>query len=254
MLSAINICFQKNPLQLPKWINFMRTRMPLWLPQKNSTLCSKHFTPDCFDKSGKITRLKSMAIPTLTLENSHQVLSKEYNKLQPQKVVQVLSEIPLTEIKSQEISTINMKDNTEKQPSTSEQTPEESTCTEMLPVLQEEKLISTSLQVKEKNESYWTYNVAPDDTPRKSHLKKKIAEMAAKEKLYMREIRKLHKVKHQHKNRIKNLRSIIEELKNNGMISYNAKEVLQNSFGSNSDLFLKLVKRASYKKKMQNKI
>jgi len=37
------------------------------------------------------------------------------------------------------------------------------------------------------------------------------------------------------------------------MISHNAKEVLQNCFGSNSDLFLKLMKRASYKKKSKTK-
>jgi len=62
-----NISFPKHPLQQQKWIEFVNKTAPKWQPSKTSKLCSRHFTADSFDRSGKIIRLKSMAIPTIQL-------------------------------------------------------------------------------------------------------------------------------------------------------------------------------------------
>ncbi|XP_032675528.1 THAP domain-containing protein 2-like [Odontomachus brunneus] len=53
-------------IQQQKWIDFMN--MPNWQALPNSKLCSKHFSADCFDRPGKITKLISMAVPTIKFE------------------------------------------------------------------------------------------------------------------------------------------------------------------------------------------
>ncbi|XP_032683411.1 THAP domain-containing protein 2-like [Odontomachus brunneus] len=156
--------FPKHLLQQQKWIDFMN--MPNWQPLPNSKLCSKHFSPDCFDRSGKITKLIIMAVPTIKFERFEQVCNNE-----------------------------------------------------------------------------------PDDIPRKNHLKRKIMRMATNEKLLRKQITKLQKVIYRQKRRIENLTSVVSKLQRNGMITYNAKEVLVNCFGSNRNLFLNIFKRASYKNK-----
>lgn len=61
----LNFCRfpHKNPEQLRTWL----AKIPSsWQQPKNHhVLCSKHFTPDCFDKAGAIVRLKDNSVPTL---------------------------------------------------------------------------------------------------------------------------------------------------------------------------------------------
>jgi len=52
----------KNLFLLERWME----NLPLkdWKPNKDSLLCSNHFTDDCFDRSGFRVQLKSDSIPT----------------------------------------------------------------------------------------------------------------------------------------------------------------------------------------------
>ncbi|KAG8192471.1 hypothetical protein JTE90_018000 [Oedothorax gibbosus] len=61
--------FPPDPVKLKKWlINVRRVddKGEVWLPNKNSFICSVHFKPDCMYtvKEGGRTRLKSDAVPT----------------------------------------------------------------------------------------------------------------------------------------------------------------------------------------------
>jgi hypothetical protein len=44
------------------WIEKIRRKD--WLPSSSSRICSDHFAESCFDRTGKITKLKDDAIPT----------------------------------------------------------------------------------------------------------------------------------------------------------------------------------------------
>lgn len=107
--------------------------------------------------------------------------------------------------------------------------------------------------MEERNESSWTYYPARDDTPRKSNLKRKIRRMAAKEQLLVKRITQLRKVTYRQKHKIENLNLVIKKLQQNGMIAHDAKEVLQNCFGSNNNLFFSIFKKVSSKKKVKGK-
>ncbi|KAG9346341.1 hypothetical protein JZ751_006652 [Albula glossodonta] len=60
--------FPKDPMRRLQWCSALRrqsTDHQLWGPTKNSVLCSLHFTPDKFDRTGQTVRLRDSAIPTL---------------------------------------------------------------------------------------------------------------------------------------------------------------------------------------------
>ena len=48
----------------PKKIWVKKIRRKDWLPSSNSRLCSDYFSESCFDRAGKIIKLKKDAIPT----------------------------------------------------------------------------------------------------------------------------------------------------------------------------------------------
>ncbi|KAK6488496.1 DNA transposase THAP9 [Huso huso] len=59
--------FPKDPLRRKLWRAAVRRRTPdkkLWEPGKNSFLCSRHFKPETFDRTGQTVRLRDHAVPT----------------------------------------------------------------------------------------------------------------------------------------------------------------------------------------------
>jgi hypothetical protein len=48
---------------LKQWINNVRREG--FKPSKTAVLCSEHFTPDCFDRTGQTVRLRQDVVPTL---------------------------------------------------------------------------------------------------------------------------------------------------------------------------------------------
>ncbi|XP_011146154.1 THAP domain-containing protein 1-like [Harpegnathos saltator] len=207
--------FPTRPWQRQKWIEFMN--IPNWQPLKNNKLCSKHFTPDCFDTSGKITRLNNTAVPTIKfgrIKHQYFILSTENSTINNTEEV-IPSEISVTSKISvpqiMKVNTINVKD-------------KESIFTQ-ISALQADRSSTLSREKRKKN-SALSYYPAQNDTPRKSILKRKILEMATNEQLLLKHIRKLQKVMYRQKQQIQNLTSVIQKLYNNSMITYNAKEVL----------------------------
>ncbi|KAJ8254807.1 hypothetical protein GJAV_G00197550 [Gymnothorax javanicus] len=60
--------FPKDPVRRLQWCSALRSQSidhQLWVPTKNSVLCSLHFTPDMFDRTGQTVRLRESAIPTI---------------------------------------------------------------------------------------------------------------------------------------------------------------------------------------------
>ncbi|XP_061092806.1 uncharacterized protein LOC133125103 isoform X3 [Conger conger] len=60
--------FPKDPVRRLQWCSALRRQSSdhqLWVPTKNSVLCSSHFTPDMFDRTGQTVRLRDCAIPTV---------------------------------------------------------------------------------------------------------------------------------------------------------------------------------------------
>ena len=56
-------CRNSQPIRAKKvWVEKIRRKD--WLPSSNSCLCSDHFSESCFDRAGKIIKLKKDAIPT----------------------------------------------------------------------------------------------------------------------------------------------------------------------------------------------
>ena len=51
-----------DPSRKKIWIDKIRRKD--WLPSSSSRICSDHSTESCFDRTGKITKLKDDAIPT----------------------------------------------------------------------------------------------------------------------------------------------------------------------------------------------
>lgn len=76
----IQFRFPKHPLRRKKWIDFMEILN--WQPSERSVLCSKHFTTESFDRSGKIVRLKSIAVPTIRIERLKHVRNHIFILLQ----------------------------------------------------------------------------------------------------------------------------------------------------------------------------
>ncbi|XP_067204073.1 uncharacterized protein [Linepithema humile] len=140
-----------------------------------------------------------MAVPTIKFKRIEQV-----QKQKRAHKITMLSKKLITETyvpQVMEVNTINM----DKEPSTSN---------EMLQsVLQANNLPNTSS--KEKNKSSWSYYPEPDDTSRKSHIKRKIMGMATNEKLLRKQITQLQKVTYQQKRRIENLTSVVQKLQKN---------------------------------------
>uniref|UniRef100_A0A8C4SB28 THAP-type domain-containing protein n=1 Tax=Erpetoichthys calabaricus TaxID=27687 RepID=A0A8C4SB28_ERPCA len=59
--------FPKASTRRKQWILAVSRQTPdnkLWEPQKRSFLCSKHFKPDMFDRTGQTVRLRDYAVPT----------------------------------------------------------------------------------------------------------------------------------------------------------------------------------------------
>ncbi|XP_036404348.1 uncharacterized protein LOC118791172 [Megalops cyprinoides] len=60
--------FPKDPVRRLQWCSALRRQScdrRLWVPTKNSVLCSLHFAPDMFDRTGQTVRLRDSAVPTL---------------------------------------------------------------------------------------------------------------------------------------------------------------------------------------------
>ncbi|XP_015196293.2 uncharacterized protein [Lepisosteus oculatus] len=60
--------FPKDPVRRRQWRAAIRRQTPdkrLWEPTKSSVICSKHFTPDTFDRTGQTVRLRAAAVPSL---------------------------------------------------------------------------------------------------------------------------------------------------------------------------------------------
>ncbi|XP_035264916.1 uncharacterized protein LOC118222998 isoform X2 [Anguilla anguilla] len=60
--------FPKDPVRRLQWCSALRRQSSdhqLWVPTKNSVLCSLHFTSDMFDRTGQTVRLRDCAIPTV---------------------------------------------------------------------------------------------------------------------------------------------------------------------------------------------
>ncbi|XP_046471017.1 uncharacterized protein [Neodiprion pinetum] len=53
----------KDVLHLQQWLKEMKRKD--WKPNRNSTLCSAHFTNDCFDRTGFLITLKKNSVPTI---------------------------------------------------------------------------------------------------------------------------------------------------------------------------------------------
>ncbi|XP_046433635.1 THAP domain-containing protein 1-like isoform X2 [Neodiprion fabricii] len=53
----------KDVLRLQQWLKEMKRKD--WKPNRNSTLCSAHFTNDCFDRTGFLITLKKNSVPTI---------------------------------------------------------------------------------------------------------------------------------------------------------------------------------------------
>uniref|UniRef100_A0A8C9TIZ0 THAP-type domain-containing protein n=1 Tax=Scleropages formosus TaxID=113540 RepID=A0A8C9TIZ0_SCLFO len=59
--------FPKEPARRLRWCAALRRQSrdrQLWAPTKNSVLCSRHFAPDMFDRTGQTVRLRDDAVPT----------------------------------------------------------------------------------------------------------------------------------------------------------------------------------------------
>ncbi|XP_018588830.2 uncharacterized protein LOC108922902 [Scleropages formosus] len=60
--------FPKEPARRLRWCAALRRQSrdrQLWAPTKNSVLCSRHFAPDMFDRTGQTVRLRDDAVPTV---------------------------------------------------------------------------------------------------------------------------------------------------------------------------------------------
>ena len=61
------VCFlrfpHKNAERLNTWVKNVRREK--WTPSARSHLCSQHFKPECFDRTGQTVRLRSDAMPTI---------------------------------------------------------------------------------------------------------------------------------------------------------------------------------------------
>ncbi|XP_046587107.1 uncharacterized protein LOC124292847 isoform X1 [Neodiprion lecontei] len=53
----------KDVLRLQQWLKEMKKKD--WKPNRNSTLCSAHFTNDCFNRTGFLITLKKNSVPTI---------------------------------------------------------------------------------------------------------------------------------------------------------------------------------------------
>ena len=51
------------PERLKIWLRNMKWKK--WTPKKSSLLCSEHFLPECFDRTGQTTRLRAGTAPTI---------------------------------------------------------------------------------------------------------------------------------------------------------------------------------------------
>ncbi|XP_039604846.1 THAP domain-containing protein 2-like isoform X1 [Polypterus senegalus] len=59
--------FPKDPLRRKQWmvaVSRQTSDKKLWEPSKSSVLCSRHFKPEMFDRTGQTVRLREYAVPT----------------------------------------------------------------------------------------------------------------------------------------------------------------------------------------------
>ncbi|XP_054716841.1 THAP domain-containing protein 1-like [Uloborus diversus] len=71
------------PEILKRWI--LNVRRKDWYPSRRSVLCSDHFEPDAFDRSGLIVRMKPDAVPTIFAFPPHLVKECKKRKSQESK-------------------------------------------------------------------------------------------------------------------------------------------------------------------------
>jgi len=60
--------FPKDPAKCCSWVQATRRIEPdgkVWQPRASSTLCSRHFTEESFDKTGATVRLRDDAVPSI---------------------------------------------------------------------------------------------------------------------------------------------------------------------------------------------
>ena len=78
--------FPEDPVRREEWARKVRRedeKGKLWVPSGRAWLCSKHFEPKWFDKTGHITRLRNGAVPTVFDFPSHLQVSELYRYLLP---------------------------------------------------------------------------------------------------------------------------------------------------------------------------
>ncbi|OWR53971.1 THAP domain-containing protein 2, partial [Danaus plexippus plexippus] len=59
--------FPKCPEIKDKWIDACQNEDALWRPSKDSVVCSRHFTDDCYRQLKRPRRLRMRSVPTLNL-------------------------------------------------------------------------------------------------------------------------------------------------------------------------------------------
>ncbi|XP_050687377.1 RRP15-like protein isoform X3 [Eriocheir sinensis] len=63
-----------------QWVRNLRWKN--WTPLTSSVICSEHFTPECFDRTGQTVRLREFAVPTkFSFPEGHEGLYKKRNDL-----------------------------------------------------------------------------------------------------------------------------------------------------------------------------
>ncbi|XP_023275541.1 THAP domain-containing protein 1-like [Seriola lalandi dorsalis] len=75
---GLGLTFHKFPLDnaalLARWLKAVGR--PYWHPRLRSSICSTHFTEECFDRSGEKVSLHPDAVPTLLVHSDSAVRHK----------------------------------------------------------------------------------------------------------------------------------------------------------------------------------
>ncbi|GFN80520.1 THAP domain containing 9 [Plakobranchus ocellatus] len=175
----------------------------MWMPTKNTKLCSAHFLPDCFDQTGQTRRLKADAVPTIFNFPEH-VKQKSSSSRTTTTAKRAETSTPLDVIA----------------PSTSSSsTPDEA---------------NTCISIE--------HGYAISHSPRK--LKRMLDDSQDKTVQVKKQL-KAEKQKTKRLNqKVTELNSVVNSLKDKGMISENCAEVLENTFnGVPKNIMLRVLQK-----------